>query len=470
MNRAFLGWLLGAVLCAAAPARAQLSSGAGVRLGQPNAARFPEVVLYAYPTDDRGLLMGGLHAGSFRVTENGQPARVLEVDGEGGTLDVCLVIDCSPSMLAQNKLDFARLAARDFLQQLAPDDRAALVSFSDRSTLEQPLTQQKQALFQAVDRTATRGETTAFLDSLYWAVTQVSLRETRGGSVLAAGPARPDSRRIVLALTDGNDNGSRISAAQVIRYARSQGVALCTVALGEDAATAGLEHLAQETGGLYLRAPGPADLQRLYVALAQELRREYRIRFRTPVPTADATRRNVSVALAGTPLVGETWYQAPGQGSLLVTVPNNPEAPAVSGSTAGTRSQDPRVIGGVLLVIVGLGLGGAVLFIWLGQRGRQLPIQDSNPRLDLLPLWVKEGCTRVGRGEECDLVLDSGQVSRVHARIEAGAGVYLLVDEGSRNGTYVNGRRIKQHRELQVGDTVRFGDREFRFAGELSSG
>lgn len=465
-----MGWILGAALGWATPAHAQVGSGAGVRLGQPNAARFPEVVLYAYPTDNRGLLMGGLRSESFRVTENGRPAQILQVESEGGTLDVCLAIDCSPSMLVQNKLDYARLAARDFLQQLAPDDRAALVSFSDRSTLEQPLTSQRQALSQAVDRTATRGETTAFLDSLYWAISQVSLRETRGGSVLAAGPARPDARRVVLALTDGNDNGSRISASQVIGYARSQGVALCTFALGEDAATAGLEHLAQETGGVYLRAPGPADLQHLYVALARQLRREYRIRFKTPVPTADATRRNVTVKLSATPLAGETWYQAPGQGSLLVTVPSRVDAPPVSGTAGGAPGLDPRIIGGVLLVIVGLGVGAIALFVWIGQRGRHLPIRDSNPRLDLLPLWVKEGCTRVGRGEECDLVLDSGQVSRVHARIEAGAGTYLLIDEGSSNGTYVNGRRVKRRRELCVGDTLRFGDREFRFAGKLSSG
>lgn len=460
--------MISAVLLLMNTAGAQEPSKGGTRLGQPNAARFPEVVLYAYPTDLRGTLVGGLNATAFRITENGKPAAVASVESEGGSLDICLAIDCSPSMLEQSKLQYAQAAARAFLAQLAPEDRAALVSFADRSTLEQPLSPDRGVLLQAIDRTHTQGNSTAFHDSLYWAISQVALQVPQGGSVLSSGPARPDSRRIVLALTDGIDNQSRTSAFQVIAYARSQGVAICPVALGDDAQTAVLEHLARETGGVYLRAPGPQDLERLYVSLAQQLRREYRIRFKSPTPLADATRRDIEVKVAGVSSPGKAWYQAPGQGSLLVTVPSGPvDANAVSASTAAAPSLDPRMIAGAVLLIVGLGAGAIALFVWLGQRGNRLAIRDSNPRLDLLPLWVKEGSTRVGRGGECELVLDSTQVSRVHARIEAGAGVFLLVDEGSSNGTYVNGKRVRRYRELQVGDVIRFGDREFKFAGEL---
>src|SRR3712207_8842902 len=60
---------------------------------------------------------------------------------------------------------------------------------------------------------------------------------------------------------------------------------------------------------------------RLYVALAQQLRREYRVTFRSPHPEADATRRDVHGQIAGIGAAGATWYQAPGQGSLVVTIP-----------------------------------------------------------------------------------------------------------------------------------------------------
>jgi len=465
-------WLLFLAALPGFPAAAQQAApgGApsGVRLAQPNAARFPEVTLYAYPVDERGVLIGGLKAEQFQVTENGRPAALLRVDSQGGSLDVCLALDCSLSMTAENKTAFARDAAREFLRQLGPEDQAALIGFADQSSLLQGLTRDRAALGSAVEMAQPAGSSTAFLDGAYWAVTQVALLPQAGSSVVGAAHGRTDARRVVVALTDGQDNASRVSAQQVIEYARANGVSLCMVALGMDAETGLLETLARQTGGVYLRAPGPQDLQRLYARLAEELRREYRLTVRSPQPEPDGARRNIRVGLAGLPYAGETWYQAPGRGSLLVTAPG---ASAAQGP--GVVSQAPsghaKLLLGALLVVTGLGGAVGGLFLWLGLRRRTLPIVDSNPRIDLLPLWVRDGSTLVGRGAECELVLDSHQVSRVHARIEAAGGIFLVFDEGSRNGTFVNGRRVRRSRELHVGDTLRFGDREFRFAGEIQS-
>jgi serine/threonine protein kinase len=64
----------------------------------------------------------------------------------------------------------------------------------------------------------------------------------------------------------------------------------------------------------------------------------------------------------------------------------------------------------------------------------------------------------VGREASADLVIDwDGEVSRQHARLELGAGGWEVVDEGSRNGTFVNGERVQGRRALGDGDSVRFG-------------
>jgi VWFA-related protein len=465
--KALLTLLLLALLPGAGPAAAQ-----SVRLAQPNASRFPEVTLYAYPTDERGVFRSGLGADAFRISENGRPAKVTRVETKGGTLDVCLALDCSISMLEEDRFHYARAASQEFIRHLGGADRSALILFADRSSLAQPLTRDRNALAAAVASAQPSGSSTAFLDGVYWSITQVALRP-EGGSVVDAGQARPEARRIVLALTDGIDNASRVSTQHVINYARANGVSVCTVALGSDAQTGTLEYLAGETGGLYLRAPGPHDLQRLYVSLAEQLQREYRVTFRSPHPQADATRREVRVELASMPGAGDAWYQAPGQGSLLITIPAAVE-PGSSATSAGSGAPgegevSPHLVLGALLVLAGVGAAIGGFFLWLGMRNRPLRIADSNPRIDLLPLWVRDGSTLVGRGAECGLVLDSHQVSRVHARIEAANGIYLVFDEGSRNGTFVNGRRVRRSRELKVGDTVRFGDREFRFSGELQA-
>lgn len=453
-------------LLVAAPVRAQSgAAGPALRVAQPNTARFPQVTVYAYPTDARGLLLTGLPPSAFQVTENGSPAEILGVETKGGTLDVCIALDRSPSMIAEGKLEYAKAAAREFIRQLRAQDRAALVTFSSGSTLDQGLTTDRNALYAAVDRTAPSGNTTTFFDAVYWAVTQVGL-QAPGGSVIGSGPARPDARRVVVALTDGDDRGSRVLPPELLEVARQNGVSLYMLALGSDALTGQMEYLARETGGQFLRAPRAEDLQKLYVSIAQQLQQEYHVTFRSPNPEPDNTRRDVKVKLTGPSADSSTWYTAPTRGNLLGSVSRDPASAAPVSGGAGSGRVPPQVWTGILLTVLGVAGTLAAVFIWMGSRRRTLEIEDSNPRLDLLPLWVREGETRIGRAPECELVLDSREVSRVHARIEAWEGVFRLVDENSSNGTFVNGRRVRR-REIHVGDVIRFGDREFRFAGEM---
>jgi hypothetical protein len=60
----------------------------------------------------------------------------------------------------------------------------------------------------------------------------------------------------------------------------------------------------------------------------------------------------------------------------------------------------------------------------------------------------------IGRWEANDIVLDSREVSRQHARIRREAGRYLIEDTGSKNGTYLNSRRIIGAEPLQDGDQI----------------
>ncbi|HKC13613.1 MAG TPA: FHA domain-containing protein [Vicinamibacteria bacterium] len=70
---------------------------------------------------------------------------------------------------------------------------------------------------------------------------------------------------------------------------------------------------------------------------------------------------------------------------------------------------------------------------------------------------VPGGETLVGRGEECGLRLPSTGVSRVHARIRADEKGVWVSDEGSKNGTWVNGERREGPTRLRDGDEVVFG-------------
>jgi predicted component of type VI protein secretion system len=67
----------------------------------------------------------------------------------------------------------------------------------------------------------------------------------------------------------------------------------------------------------------------------------------------------------------------------------------------------------------------------------------------------------VGRAEDCQLRPRSEMVSRHHCVILVEEGFVAIRDFGSKNGTFVNGERVKAERELKAGDRVRIGPLEF---------
>jgi adenylate cyclase len=70
----------------------------------------------------------------------------------------------------------------------------------------------------------------------------------------------------------------------------------------------------------------------------------------------------------------------------------------------------------------------------------------------------------IGRGEGCAVLLNSRAVSRLHALIQRrDAGDYYLVDLGSRNGSFVNGRRVSVPVRLSDEDRLVFAEQEFVF-------
>jgi hypothetical protein len=76
---------------------------------------------------------------------------------------------------------------------------------------------------------------------------------------------------------------------------------------------------------------------------------------------------------------------------------------------------------------------------------------------------VKEGVTKIGRGEGNDLQLDVLKISRFHAELILAGGRLEAVDLGSTNGTFVNGERLapREPRALNPGDEIRFGSAKF---------
>src|SRR4051794_35495343 len=68
-----------------------------------------------------------------------------------------------------------------------------------------------------------------------------------------------------------------------------------------------------------------------------------------------------------------------------------------------------------------------------------------------------------GRSDAADIHVEDAFASSSHARIYNRGGSMYLEDMGSTNGTYLNGRKVQSAERLDMGDTIRIGDSEYRY-------
>jgi len=72
---------------------------------------------------------------------------------------------------------------------------------------------------------------------------------------------------------------------------------------------------------------------------------------------------------------------------------------------------------------------------------------------------LRDGDTVIGRGRRAKIALHDDGVSRAHARVRREGNALMIEDLGSRNGTFVNGRRIHAPSPLFEGDKIQLGTR-----------
>ena len=123
----------------------------------------------------------------------------------------------------------------------------------------------------------------------------------------------------------------------------------------------------------------------------------------------------------------------------------------VDGEPRVTMSARPSVPLGAIAIEVGEAARAGAQFALRMIKG--LPVDG---------VYSITGTTRVGRGDESEIVLLDPSVSRAHAIVEFDAGEPVVRDLDSTNGTYVNGRRVRVE-SLRDGDELRFGNTRMRF-------
>jgi hypothetical protein len=104
---------------------------------------------------------------------------------------------------------------------------------------------------------------------------------------------------------------------------------------------------------------------------------------------------------------------------------------------------------------------------WMEEYARAYAL---NWALPLVPGAEGDGRVTLGRSPQCDICIDDGSVSRIHASVSFERGRYYVMDEHSRNGTFINGEPLSPgvRTSMASGAYVSFGDALFLFFGPVT--
>jgi VWFA-related protein len=145
-------------------------------------------------TDRNGRAIPGMRNSDFAVYEDGSERKIVDVTPATEPFNLVLLLDVSGSV--EERIDFIRKAARDFLNTASPQDRISIISFRDDIKIISGFSTDRSLLSKKLDE-LDAGGATAMYDALAYTLVD-TLKPLRG------------ERTAVVILSDGDDNKSFI--------------------------------------------------------------------------------------------------------------------------------------------------------------------------------------------------------------------------------------------------------------------
>lgn len=354
--------------------------------------------------------------------------------------DVVLLLDNSSSMRVNDPHRLAVRAAREFADKRGADTRIAVIGFDLKPDVLLPLTvvnaQSREHIRRALTRLTYRGRGTDTAAALERALYLLD----HNGS--------PDAQRFIILMSDGFINvGSHAGNQQKLRWiheslipeAAAGQIHIFAIAFTKYADYELLQTLAQKTGGDYFRVFRDRDLAGAFRQMGETLAAEAPpVPFNTPL--TDVTQRN-----PGSPSV--LWL-------ILLTV-LAVLAVVLGGYVAWSLRRLQRPVDVILREVQRTEGPRAVLY--------DIGNPDDIKRYELIDRTAVIG-RHAGYDPEVQYILvNDSTVGRCHAVIERRGLSFWISDQGSANGTYVNGERIVGDSVLKDGDVISVHEHAFRF-------
>ena len=249
------------------------------------------VVCNTAVVDKEGHLVTNLTQQAFTVYENGVKQTVAAFKREDVPVSIGLIVDNSGSM--RERRAQVEAAALALVKDSNPEDEVFIVNFNDEVYLDNPagkeFTSDIKEMEEALRRIDSRGGT--------------AMREAIRMSIDWLKKAHRD-KKVLVVVTDGNDNSSGISLDDLVKLAQQNEVLIYSVGLLVDeshsdarAARHALETLATATGGETYFPKELAEVDRIAHLVAHDIRSQYAIEY-TPLNTAmDGSFRKIKITV-----------------------------------------------------------------------------------------------------------------------------------------------------------------------------
>jgi VWFA-related protein len=286
------------------------------------------VVLHTTVLDDRGKFVDGLKEENFRVFEDKAEQKLSVFKREDVPVSMGLVIDNSGSM--RDKRPRVNEAALTLVQASNPQDESFVVNFNDDYylDLDKDFTSSIPELKEALERIDARGST-----ALYDAVI---------GSMDHLRKGRKD-KKVLLVVTDGEDNVSRNSLEKTLREIQKSNVVIYTIGLFSDEdkknrkkAMRALKDISAASGGISYFPENVDDVHNICDQVARDIRNQYTLGYYPTNTKKDGTFRTVQVDIIpprGRGKLGartRNGYFAPGQAAASNSPVSTPPSTVAS--------------------------------------------------------------------------------------------------------------------------------------------
>jgi Ca-activated chloride channel family protein len=251
------------------------------------------VVLHATVVDEKGSFVPELKADNFHVFEDKVEQKISVFSTEDIPVTLGLIIDNSGSM--KEKRPQVNAAALSFVRTSNPADEVFVVNFNDEYylDLDEDFTSNPQELHEALEKIDTRGST-----ALYDAIVG-SLDHLKKGH---------KDKRVLLVITDGDDDASRESFPYTLKAAVESNAVIYAIGVFSDddrknqkkmvrKSKKDLTDLAEATGGLAFFPERLEDVDPVCVEVARDIRNQYTLGYYPTNTATDGSFRAVKVEL-----------------------------------------------------------------------------------------------------------------------------------------------------------------------------